>query len=349
MVQKIALFNHKGGVGKTTTTFNLGWMLATKGKKVILVDADPQCNLTEMVLGSSTKEDIEEIYKKEQNIKSGLAPAFESRPKLIEAVDCLPVEGCDGLLLLPGHVGFAEYEITLAIAQQLGSSIQTLQNLPGSISYLLQKTADKFKADYILIDMSPNLSSINQNLMMTSDFFILPTTPDLFSVMAIDSLAKILPKWYAWAQKASEMRILKDADYPFPKVTPRLLGTIVQNYRIRNGNAAKSFQDWIDDIEVAVSARLGPSLQKNNMLLTDEMYASQAVESDFCLAQISDFNSLIAKSQKKQTPVFALTSKQIGQNGRVLKTTLEAQKNFKNTFDELADRVIGLTCNAVSN
>ncbi|WP_201029053.1 ParA family protein [Cylindrospermopsis raciborskii] len=48
MVQKIALFNHKGGVSKTTTTFNLGWMLAEKGKRVILVDTDPQCNLTGM-------------------------------------------------------------------------------------------------------------------------------------------------------------------------------------------------------------------------------------------------------------------------------------------------------------
>ena len=46
MVKKIALFNHKGGVSKTITTFNLGWMLATKGYQVILVDTDPQCNLT---------------------------------------------------------------------------------------------------------------------------------------------------------------------------------------------------------------------------------------------------------------------------------------------------------------
>jgi cellulose biosynthesis protein BcsQ len=349
MVHKIALFNHKGGVSKTTTTFNLGWMLATKGKKVIIVDADPQCNLTGMVLGFSTKEELEGLYKKEQNIKSGLAPAFESRPKLIEAVDCLPVEGCEGLFLLPGHVGLAEYEVTLGIAQELSGSIQALQNLPGSISYLLQKTADKFKADYILIDMSPSLSSINQNLLMTSDFFILPTSPDFFSVMAIDSLATILPKWYAWAQKASEMRILKDAAYPFPKVTPRLLGTIVQNYRIRYGEPAAAFQKWIDAIEKAVSARLMPSLRENKMLLAKKMYESQDMGSDFCLAKISDFNSLIAKSQDHQTPVFALTPEQIEQFGTVLNTTLEAQKKFRNTFDKLADKIICLTSNAVSN
>lgn len=349
MVQKIALFNHKGGVSKTTTTFNLGWMLATKGKKVIIVDADPQCNLTGMVLGFSTKEELEGLYQTNQNIKSGLAPAFESRPKPIEAVDCLPVEGCEGLFLLPGHVGLAEYEVTLGIAQELSGSIQALQNLPGSISDLLQKTADNFEADYILIDMSPSLSSINQNLLMTSDFFILPTSPDFFSVMAIDSLATILPKWYAWAQKASEIRILQDAAYPFPKVTPRFLGTVVQNYRIIRQEPAAAFQKWINAIEQAVSTRLVPSLQINNMLLNNQMYNSQGIGSDFCLAKISDFNSLIAKSQEHQTPVFALTSEQIEQSGKVLTDALKAQEPFREAFSKLADRVIGLTCHAVSN
>ena len=51
MAQRIALFNHKGGVSKTTTTFHIGWMLASKGHRVVLVDADPQCNLTGLVLG----------------------------------------------------------------------------------------------------------------------------------------------------------------------------------------------------------------------------------------------------------------------------------------------------------
>ena len=183
MVQKIALFNHKGGVSKTTTTFNLGWMLASKGKRVILVDTDPQCNLTGMALGQGTEEEeerIELIYNTKSNIKTSLAPAFESQPRAIEAVDCMPIEGQDRLFLLPGHVGFAEYEVTLGIAQELSGSIQALKNLPGSMSDLFEKTAQAFNADYILIDMSPSLGSINQNLLMTSDFFIVPTTADFF-------------------------------------------------------------------------------------------------------------------------------------------------------------------------
>ena len=83
MARKIAMFNHKGGVSKTTTTFHLGWMLASKGKKVLLVDADPQCNLTGLVLGYSGMDDFENFYQdsESQNIRAGLASALESQPK----------------------------------------------------------------------------------------------------------------------------------------------------------------------------------------------------------------------------------------------------------------------------
>src|SRR5438093_13754899 len=105
MARQLALFNHKGGVSKTTTAFNLGWMLAEKGKTVVLVDADPQCNLTGMVLGYRGPSELEELYKNhaDRNLMAGLAPAFESRPVPIESVECLPVPGRKGLFLLPGH------------------------------------------------------------------------------------------------------------------------------------------------------------------------------------------------------------------------------------------------------
>lgn len=346
MVQKIALFNHKGGVSKTTTTFNLGWMLASKGKRVILVDTDPQCNLTGMALGGETEDDearLQEIYNTPSNIKTGLAPAFESQPRAIEAVNCLPITGQDGLFLLPGHIGFAEYEVTLGIAQELSGSIQALKNLPGSINDLLEKTATKFEADYMLIDMSPSLGSINQNLLMISDFFLVPTTADFFSVMAIDSLAKVLPRWYAWAKSASSLQILKEANYPFPDITLRFLGTIVQNYRIIRGKETNAFQTWIEKIEKAVPEKLIPTLRQGNMMLPSQVYQEQGILSSFSLAKISNFNSLIALSQEHRTPVYDLTPQQLRQTGIVLKTNQKKQEEFRKTFSDLADKIIALS------
>jgi cellulose biosynthesis protein BcsQ len=186
----VNLFNHKGGVSKTTTVFNLGWMLGTMGKTVIVADFDPQCNLTGMVLGYKGVEDLEGTYKDipANNIKDALSPAFESKPRQIVGAECIAVPGNDNMLLLPGHIGLAEYETTLGIAQELSGSLLALRNLPGSIRFMLSATADKYKADYILVDMSPSLGPINQNLLMTSDHFIVPLHPDYFSAMALSSL-----------------------------------------------------------------------------------------------------------------------------------------------------------------
>ena len=348
MTKRIALFNHKGGVSKTTTTFNLGWMLAEKGKSVILVDADPQCNLTGMVLGQSGHE-LEEFYGKEEgrNLRDGLAPAFESRPERLKAVECIEVADRPDLFLLPGHIGLSEYEVTLGIAQELSGSIQTLQNLPGSITRLLELTSDQYDADYVLIDLNPSLSSFNQNLLLTSHCFIVPANPDYFSSTAVQSLARILPDWRRWAKRASGLPVLRQAVYPFPDVAPKFLGTIVQNYRPRENKPAQAFQSWIDKINTVVSEELFPALQKEDMTLPQAVYSQHGVE-QLCLAQIPDFNSLIAKSQEHQTPVYRLTPDQIQQGGSVLQTTLHSRDNFEQIFSKLADNVIYLANHASS-
>ena len=350
MAKRIAMFNHKGGVSKTTTTFNLGWQLASTGKRVILVDADPQSNLTGLILGYKGASALEVFYKREssRNLKSGLAPAFESRPVPIEAVDCFPVENREGLFLLPGHIGLSEYEVTLGIAQELSGAIQTLQNLPGSISRLLDKTAEKFDADYTLIDMNPSLSSFNQNLLVTSDYFLVPTAPDYYSIMAIDSLAKVIPSWGEWARRAQDSLILQNATYPFPKVSTKFIGTIIQNYRPRSGVPASGFRQWIEGIEGDTVNTLFPALEKQGMTLPSERY--QQVERDsYCLAKIPDFNSLIAKSQEHRTPIYALSDQQIGQTGVVAATTQKSQATFREIFSDLADKVIDLTNDARSD
>ena len=346
MAIQISLFNHKGGVSKTTTAFNLGWMLAEKGKKVLLADCDPQCNLTGMVLGFTDSDEFATIYESGgiRNIRDGLAPAFESRPTPIEPVTCEPIDGQPNMYLIPGHIGLAEYEVTLGIAQELSGSLVTLQNLPGSLHHLFQLTAQKYNIDYILVDMSPSLGPINQNLLMTSDFFLVPMAPDYFSVMATDSLASVLPKWRTWAKQAQSVAVLQKATYPFPTVNPKFLGTVVQKFRLREGKTpSAAFQKWIDEIEVGVQEKLLPALRAADMLLNDAAYQSIGISPGKPLLQMSDFNSLIALSQKHKAPVFNLSDAQLEQTAIVLERTRKSMHQFRELFSDAADRIIALT------
>jgi cellulose biosynthesis protein BcsQ len=346
MAIQISLFNHKGGVSKTTTAFNLGWMLAAKGKRVLLADCDPQCNLTGMVLGFKGTDDFSAIYASGgvKNIRDGLAPAFESRPTPIQPVICESITGQPNMHLIPGHIGLAEYEVTLGIAQELSGSLVTLQNLPGSLHHLFHLTAKQYASDFIIVDMSPSLGPINQNLLMTSDYFLVPMAPDYFSVMATDSLASVLPKWKGWAKQAQSLSVLQKATYPFPSVHPKFLGTVIQKYRIREGTTpSAAFQKWIDEIETGVKQKLIPALASCDMLMPAEAYASIGLADGKPLLQMSDFNGLIALSQKHKVPVFALSDTQLEQTGVVLQRTKTSMNKFRTLFSEAADRIIALT------
>lgn len=348
MAKIISLFNHKGGVSKTTTAFNLGWMLARKGKRVLLVDCDPQCNLTGMILGFAHQESASSIEGtrggEPLNIRDALAPAFESRPSLIKPVKCVAVPGNDHLFLLPGHIGLAEYEVTLGIAQELSGSLVTLRNLPGSMRYVIEKTAAKYKIDLVLVDMSPSLGPLNQNLLTTGDFFIIPMHPDFFSIMAINSLASVIPKWKAWSEAAKKMPVLKDAEYAFPNASPKFLGYVIQKYRPRGGSApSKAFQQWITQVERDIAATLLPVLKESGMMLPDKAYKAAGFDPKEPLLQMPDFNALIARSQQYQVPIFELSDSQLGPAGIVLERTKDSMGRFKELFSDAANKVNQLT------
>ena len=349
MAKRIALFNHKAGVSKTTTAFHLGWKLAQMGHRVILVDADPQSSLTRLVLGYGGPETIEEFYRNEpdRNFKSGLAPAFEFRPTIIEPVECL-VTSQRGLYLLPGHVALTEYESTLGIAQSLTDSAHSLQNLPGSISRLLEKTAKHLDADYVLVDMNPTLSAFNQNLLMTSDYFIVPTHPDFLSALAIESLAKVISGWRNWSKKAQASPVLRNAIYPFPHATPRFLGTVIHDCCQKDGRVSAANNEMIDALNASVMNRLVPALRDRDMTLPDEEYRLAGLD-QYCLAMIPDSDWLIEVSRKRRTPVFNLTVDQTGRAGTTLRTTQESRHKFHQLFADAANKIVALTGNAGSN
>ena len=139
MSKIIALFNNKGGVSKTTTTFHLGWKLAEKGYKTLIVDTDPQCNLTGLCLNADKDDKLEKFYKKNKNnLKNALSPVFSGALSPLNPAECYKFAENNKLFLLPGHIDFAEYDATYSIAENLTGTLIMLKNVPGAFRNLLQ-------------------------------------------------------------------------------------------------------------------------------------------------------------------------------------------------------------------
>ncbi len=347
---QIAFFNHKGGVSKTTSAFNIGWKLAELGKRVMLVDCDSQCNLTGLVLEYSQEDEYPFEGKRDdipKNIRDGLAPAFDARPVPLQAVELQPVPGQERLFVLPGHIGLSEYESTLAIAHELSSSLTALQNIPGSLRHLFNITAEANEIEYVIIDMSPSLGALNQNLLCCSDAFIIPMAPDFFSAMALRSLARILPTWKKWADKAASTDILAEADYPWLNNHPKYLGAIVQNYRRRargdqEARPTRAYQKWFNALSEAKENVLLPKLEEIDYLLDKQVYADAGAKLTDFLMEIPDFNSLIAISQTFSKPVYALTDDELCSTGIVLDVQKNNVEGFNVLYEEGANKIINL-------
>ena len=339
-VTVISLFNHKGGVSKTTTAFNLGWALAEKGHRVLLVDADPQCNLTGMTLELSGQDDLQTFYAANptSNLYDALHPAFGGQPTPITAAKPVSTRHPE-LFLLAGHIKVATYEPELSMAHKLLGAMPVLANLPGAFGVLIRKTATSIGASVVLVDMSPSIGTLNQNIWFHSDYFIVPTSPDYFCLMAINSLGEVLP---LWDQVARSIRVQQQtATYHIPEQSPKFIGMLSQRYRPRSGRPAAFFQRWIDQITVRVRTFLVPELAKFGGAVSEaEFRAAVTAHEPYELAQIADFNSLIAQSQEHATPVFALSDAQLESSGIVLESMRSNRDTFRQTFEQLADSTI---------
>lgn len=329
MEKIVAFFNHKGGVGKTTQLYNLAWTLANQGKKVLMVDADSQCNLSTISLG---EERFEEHYISfpNDNIKSAVDPAFEARPTLIQAIECPQIDDKGNLFLLPGSFEISSTETQLSVAINFNVTFLTMTNLPGAFYNLIHKCAEKYQVEIVLIDLNPALSALNQTLLFSSDYFVIPCGVDYFSKQAIRSLSKILPTWISWSEKAQEH--FKESVYPLPKIKTKFLGYTVNNYNVRNQNPTKRVQGVINRIDDEVSNYLVPALLKTESLVVSENYR---------IAEINNFNSLQQVSHEMSKPVVNLTTEDDTKHvGTVADNEKESIDSFKNKFKGFADYII---------
>lgn len=374
MTTVITLFNHKGGVSKTTTVFNLGWMLAEKGHKTILVDADSQCNLTGMAMQldrisrssvevDELSENSEEVIEQQDiefsqandrraefwdetaqdNLYSALRPAFYSEPKMLEPVKCQSIAGNDNLFLVPGSLNLGEYETSLGVAQSLSDTLSSTRNLPGAFNYLIRATAKSVGAEYVIVDLSPSLGAINQNIVSTSDIVLIPAMPDYYSHMALDSLSVILARWKKWAQDAHGREALSNSVYPFPEPKLKLGGVFLQRFKMYKGKPSSSFRRWIDKLSKKINGDFLTALKDNNLAFDSEVYKRAGLEESIVFSPIPDFNSLLPLAQELGKPVYALTDDEFPYTGSVLSNFIEQRDRLHKQFSDVADSVVELS------
>jgi MinD superfamily P-loop ATPase len=234
----------------------------------------------------------------------------------------------------------SEYDSALSLSLNSNNAISTLQNLPGAFYELIKLCAERYDFDYVLIDMNPGLSAINQTLFMSADAFIVPTNPDPFSLMALKTLKTILPRWKKWALQSKTL--FADASYPLPTTEMKFVGEVIQRFNLRSKKPANSYKGKIDEIKSYVESEFVPVLMENDMIYDIAPLINEDKLTDHCLAEISEFGALLQKANDHNVPVIALTNKQIGTTGPVLETMSGNRKLFYDIFIKIANIVLEL-------
>jgi len=202
MTQIISILNHKGGVGKTTSVVNIGAGLHALGKHVLLVDLDPQANLTLHMIGDS---DFKNIYEALRS-KYGL-PVYVIKP---------------GLDIVPSTLDLAGAELEL-------------QGIPGR-EYLLQELILPFVKDYdfILIDCPPSLGFLSVNALTACTYIIIPVECSAFSLKGMTKLFNIIDMVKYRLNKAIQGHKVLITKYDSRKTIQRQIAERIQTQKLSN-------------------------------------------------------------------------------------------------------------------
>ena len=167
MAKIIAITNQKGGVGKTTTSVNLSACVAAEGRRVLVVDADPQGN-TSSGLGVRVKEKTPTVYE----VMSGE----------VALMDALAKTAVKGLFVLPADIRLAGAEIELA----------GMDGREHVLSEALKAADEHF--DYVFIDCPPSLGLITLNALCAAEGVVIPIQCEYFALEVVSALMCIIQK-----------------------------------------------------------------------------------------------------------------------------------------------------------
>lgn len=314
-MKTIAFFNNKGGVGKTTLVYHFTYMLAELGHKCLVIDLDPQANLTSMFLSD---ERLQEIYGNEN-----------SRPTILEALKPLN-KGISDILPVPienisQNIGLIAGDLDLSLFEdKLSSSWNNCLNRDeaafrtvSSFYRIIQEANQRFEADFNIIDIGPNFGAINRATLIAADFVVVPMAADLFSLQGLKNLGNRLENWHLeWNDRASRN---PEPNLILPLGIMKPLGYVVMQHGIKESRPVKSYLRWANRI---------PQVFREFVLKETPSEGITVEQDEYCLALLKHYHSLVPMAMEARKPIFSLKPAE-GAIGAHLGAVRNAYSNFK--------------------
>jgi cellulose biosynthesis protein BcsQ len=331
-MKSITVFNNKGGVGKTTFLCNLASYTALRlSKRVLIIDADPQCNATIYML---TEEETLQLYEGNghDTIDSFLEPLRRGKGYGKNSAQVMRSERF-GMDLIPGDPRLALSEDLLASDWLSGMSgdPRGLQTTFAFKEMMLRYS----NYDYIFVDVGPSLGAINRAILVASDYFVVPMSSDIFSLMAIKNISLSLTKWKRALEKGlaayeAEEGVPYDIDGQYVKWALSFAGYVTQQYAAKTVDGqrrpVKAYEKIIRRI---------PRLIRSELI---DKFSSLPSGAKHKLGEIPNLYSVVPMSQTANAPIFELKARD-GVVGAHFAKVIEAGDIYSRIATTLLDNV----------
>jgi chromosome partitioning protein len=341
MTKFISIFNNKGGVGKTTLTWNLADALAEKKKKVLLVDLDPQCNLSIAVLGADPFKELVSNTASPKTIRSFLQGYLQNTGPGPIVVHTGPHTN-KRVKLVAGDFWLNVYADSLSVGNDLltGNGIAKFTALR-TLEAKLQEDGETF--DYVMIDLPPSFGGLVRSSLYSSDHLIIPCTSDTFSEYCISLIAQMLPQFISdWETGLSRFKQNNYGSVEYDKLgRPVYSGWIFNGYDTRSKQMLRADRAHFENIDNANTA-LAKALKEN---IKSYNAVGKSTNGSFNIGRVEDMNVLAQNSLWLNVPASRLDQHKQVKNLTGDKTTWsDAQLTLigkvRDQINALADNVI---------
>lgn len=325
--KKLVFLNNKWGVWKTTIAFNTAVKFAEKWYKTVLIDLDPQCNLSRLSLGEGF--DMSLFSWNENNVYGVLKWIIEWGSDINLSIPFVEIR--ENLSILPWNLKLSGFQDLLITAYNQASWWQEIWYFQTSaIQRYLQEKWMNDEIDIFIIDASPSLDLLNRIVLLSADYFITPLMPDAFSLQWIENLGSTLEKWkqnwrHTWKSLSKWIASEKVLSWEW-----LFLWYIINSYNQYNQQAIKSHQEWMSKIPHSIKKYLSEKHCKNGLV-------EKSWQDTLC--NIKDFWQLPTNGQIKTKAIFELIA---GEDFESAKWTKENLELSKKQFEELWNNILNL-------